>query len=421
MREVNDRIPALIMKYLKGELSDVERKELGEWIDRSELNQTLFDELTNQEKVKSKLQQFQSIDKDELWKKTLKMIDLEESEPEEVNIGRPVLWRRIAVAASVLILFSITLYFSLRKNGDDTYNQMLRSEVVHDLSPGSDKAFLTLADGTVLWLDSIKGEIALMSGMKVRKTADGQIIYDVSLSNPESGANEKLSKYNQISTPRGGQYQIVLSDGTKVWLNSSSSLKYPIHFNEDTRSVELSGEAYFEVNTQKGAQGKSVPFIVKTPKQTIEVLGTQFNVSSYEDEESVKTTLLEGKVSVAINSDGFEEPDMLQRASDPIILRPNEQSILNKNGLNVIEVNAEESIAWKNGYFSFQEADLKAVMQQLSRWYDVDIVYAGRVPDGTFTGKIHRNMSISKVFEVLDFVGVDFKIERTDKYTLTIY
>lgn len=410
MKKVNNRIPALIMKHLKGVLLEEERVELEEWLNKSKSNQALFDELTDDEKVKIKLRRFQSIKKDDLWDKTIRMINQEEDDHHEVVVKRLLPWHRIAAIASVLILVSITSYLFFGSNQDESSHQIVESQIMQDLAPGGDKAFLTLADGTVISLDSIRGEISLMGGMKVRKTAEGKIVYEVASSNLR---NDESLKYNQISTPRGGQYQIVLSDGTKVWLNSASSLKYPIQFDGKVRSVELTGEAYFEVNTKNGQTNQPIPFFVKTSKQIIEVLGTHFNVSSYEDEESVKTTLLEGKVSVSINSNDFERPS--------IILKPSEQAILSKNSFNVIEVNGEDFVAWKDGYFSFQRADLKTVMHQLSRWYDVDIVYTGEIPKETFTGKIYRNMSISKVLEVLAFAGVNFKIEGTDNSTLIIY
>lgn len=420
MKKVNDRIPVLIMKYLKGLLMKEERAELEEWLNKSELNQALFDELTDEQRVKLKLQRFQTIKKDDVWDKTIRMINQEEGSRETMAVRRFVPWYRTAAVASVLILISIGSYFYLKNNQEEPSHQTVENQIIPDLEPGSDKAFLTLADGTVVSLDSIEGEISLMSGMTVRKTNEGKLVYEIASSTRRSG--EGL-KYNQVSTPRGGQYQIVLADGTKVWLNSASSLKYPIQFDGTSRIVELTGEAYFEVNAQKGVANQSIPFLVKTSKQTIEVLGTHFNVSSYEDEGSVKTTLLEGKVAVSVNSYNLEDSGFIGDRSynDRIVLKPNEQSILSKNSFKVIEVNGDDFVAWKNGYFSFQRADLRSVMHQLSRWYDVDIVYTGEIPKETFTGKIYRNMSLSKVLEVLAFAGVNFKIEGVDNSILVIY
>lgn len=421
MKKVNNRIPALIMKHLKGELLEEEKKELDQWLNRSEQNQALFDELTDDDKVTSKLRRFQSIKKDSVWDKTLKMINEAYDDQEEVAIRRMTPWRRIAAIASVLILISIASYFVLTNKKGKVSFQSVEAPVIQDLAPGGDKAFLTLADGTVISLDSINGEISLMGGMAVRKTAEGKLVYGISSSDLQNG--EDL-KYNQISTPRGGQYQVILSDGTKVWLNSASSLKYPIQFDGTSRVVELTGEAYFEVNAKKGLANQSIPFFVKTSKQTVEVLGTHFNVNSYEDEGFVKTTLLEGKVAVSINSNRFESSNMIEKSpafNDRIVLKPNEQSILSKSDFKVIEVNGEDFVAWKDGYFSFQRADLKAVMHQLSRWYDMDIVYKGEMPKETFTGKIYRNMSLSKVLDVLAFAGVNFKIEGADNSILIIY
>lgn len=421
MKKVNDRIPVLIMKHLNKVLLEEERKELDQWLNRSEHNRVLFNELTDDNIVKSKLQRFQSIKKDSVWDKTLKMINEENDDQNEVTIRRMTPWRRIAAIASVLLMISVAFYIVTVNQQEKVSFQSVETSVIQDLAPGGDRAFLTLADGTVISLDSINGDISLMGDMTVRKTSEGKLVYGVSSLDLQVG--EDL-KYNQISTPRGGQYQIVLSDGTKVWLNSASSLKYPIQFDGASRVVELTGEAYFEVNTKKGLANQSIPFLVKTSTQTIEVLGTHFNVNSYEDEGLVKTTLLEGKVAVSINSNRLESTSMIDKSpifSSRIVLKPNEQSILSKSDFKVIEVNGEDFVAWKDGYFSFQNADLKAVMHQLSRWYDMDVVYIGEVPNETFTGKIYRNMSLSKVLEVLAFAGVTFKIEGVVNSRLIIY
>ena len=282
----------------------------------------------------------------------------------------------------------------------------------NDVLPGGNKATLTLADGTLVVLDETKdGEIADISGIRISKNKDDQIVYEISDANPSSkGA---ATKYNQISTPRGGQYQIILPDGTKVWLNAASSLKYPVQFTGKSRIVELTGEAYFEVNSQLLKNGKKLPFIVKSLSQTIEVLGTHFNVNSYDDEDAIKTTLLEGIVRVFANSNQNKELENLNEIDQNkgIILNPNQQSVLKRGRINVVKVDAEESVAWKKGYFSFKNADLSNVMRQLSRWYDVDVFYEGEIPSGTYSGKVYRNMNISKVFEILAYTELNFRVE----------
>src|SRR5690606_22892486 len=272
--------------------------------------------------------------------------------------------------------------------------------VKNDLTPGGNRATLTLADGRIVALDkSSNGLIAESERMKVNKTADGLIVYNLTKSSQSKG---KSPRYNVITTPRGGQFQIILSDGTKVWLNAASTLRYPENFESDRRNVELLGEAYFEVSNQKSDLGKTTPFLVHTALQTVEVLGTHFNINSYQDEGVEKTSLLEGSVKVTINS---------SESKKAVVLKPNQQSTLNGLTLDVSAIDSDEIVAWKNGYFSFEGANIEEVMRQLSRWYDVDIVYEGNIPEGKFTGKVYRNMNLSKVLDILYYAKVNFRIE----------
>jgi ferric-dicitrate binding protein FerR (iron transport regulator) len=200
---------------------------------------------------------------------------------------------------------------------------------------------------------------------------------------------------NTLTTPRGGQYEVMLPDGTKVWLNSASSLTYPVTFAGKERRVELTGEAYFEV-----AKNTSSPFFVKTSGQTVKVLGTHFNINSYEDEKCVKTTLLEG--SVVITSDGNKQA---------VNLKPGQQSVNKAASFDVInEADIDEAVAWKNGKFLFRNTDLQTVMRQLSRWYDVDVEYQGTIAERHYRGRISRNVPVSQVFEILKTSGINFII-----------
>jgi ferric-dicitrate binding protein FerR (iron transport regulator) len=200
---------------------------------------------------------------------------------------------------------------------------------------------------------------------------------------------------NTLTTPRGGQYEVVLPDGTRVWLNSNTSLTYPIIFQGKERHVELTGEAYFEV-----AKNAAAPFFVKTQSQTVEVLGTHFNINSYADEKSVKTTLLEGRVKITGNGN-----------RKTVSLKPGQQSINNLAIIYIInDADIEEAVAWKNGKFLFRNTDLQTVMRQLSRWYDVDVEYKGTVATKHYRGRISRNVTVSQVFEILKTSGVNFII-----------
>lgn len=299
--------------------------------------------------------------------------------------------QRYAAAAIILITLGIGAYFITGKNNQ----KALPAIALQDRVPGGNKAVLTLANGKQIVLDEAgKGEIAQQPGISISNTPEGQIVYTVT-GETASAENEIPGRSNTISTPKGGQYQVVLSDGTKVWLNSASAISYPSTFSTQQRLVELRGEAYFEV-----AKNAKVPFRVKTAVQTVEVLGTHFNINAYDDEPLMKTTLLEGSVSV---SAGGEQQ----------MLVPGQQARVNKKGTTIQvgdDVNPDKIVAWKNGVFSFEHDDLKSVMRQISRWYDVDVVYTGPVPEDKFLGEISRNSKLSEVLKILELNNVRFKI-----------
>jgi len=266
-------------------------------------------------------------------------------------------------------------------------------QIKTDLAPGGNKAVLTLGDGSTIVLDDAKnGALTQQGNTKVFKL-NGKLTYD-----PANTKNDQIF-YNTISTPRGGQYQIELPDGSQVWLNAFSSLRFPTAFTGKERRVEITGEVYFEV-----AKNPNMPFKVTigTPSENaseIEVLGTRFNIMAYKDEAAVNTTLLEG--SVKINQD-----------SKAVLLKPGQQARLQDKSIKIIDhVDTEEAIAWKNGYFQFTSASLQQVMRQLARWYDVDISYEGNVPERRFGGKISRDNNASEVLKVLELSKVKFRIE----------
>jgi transmembrane sensor len=270
--------------------------------------------------------------------------------------------------------------------------QLSRTE---DIAPGSNKAVLTLADGTKISLTDVEnGQLATQSGIVVTKNANGQLVYTVN--NTVQGNLSADVSYNTISTPRGGQYQINLPDGTSVWLNSASSLRFPVNFsNLRERKVELIGEAYFEVKSNK-----SKPFRVASEGQTVEVLGTHFNVMAYPNEKNLETTLLEGKVSV--KTGGTEKS-----------IVPGEQSQLRNGSIKVLKLADPESVvAWKNNLFQFDNMDIDKVLRQIERWYDVEVNYVGARPDVYFTGVIPKDVKVSRILMALEQAcGVKFVIE----------
>jgi transmembrane sensor len=262
-----------------------------------------------------------------------------------------------------------------------------------DVPPGKDKAILTLSNGRKIVLDnSANGQLTTQSGSNILKTRDGQIAY------ADAGKTEPnlSSSFNNITTPNGGQWQVILPDGSKVWLNSSSSLDYPATFkNHKERIVQLKGEAYFEV-----AKDRQHPFIVKSDKQTVSVLGTHFNINAYDNEASVKTTLEEGKIKIA-NIRGTEK-----------ILIPGQQATLTGSQLKITEADLVEALAWKNGYFRFNDENIQSIMRQLARWYDIDVQYKNDTPTDGLNGKISRYKNISQVLKALEATKiVHFKIE----------
>lgn len=300
-------------------------------------------------------------------------------------------WTTIAAAAAVILCLSVGLYFY-------SYDGVSgKSSFANDIKPGGNKAFLTLADGSKISLtDAINGEIAKQAGISITKTKDGQLIYNVV---GQETSNNETNVFNTIETPRGGQYQIKLPDGTSVWLNASSSLRYPAVFSTHDRTVELKGEGYFEV-----AKDKNRPFKVKSGAQELKVLGTHFNVNAYADDAWIRTTLLEGSVQVSKDKGTATEKD--------IVLKPGEQSLLSSNKLSVTTTDTEESVAWKNGYFKFNDENIEQILKKVSRWYDVDIQYEGRMTDKIFNGKVSRYSNVSEVLQILELTGaIHFKIE----------
>nr|WP_199076685.1 FecR family protein [Pedobacter sp. ASV19] len=303
------------------------------------------------------------------------------------------LWLKVTSAAVVLILLSVYLFLYLSHQKAAPTRQVAKTS---DIVPGGNKAFLTLANGKKISLtDAANGELVKEAGLVIQKKANGQLIYTAANSAGPAAGNQ----YNTIETPRGGKYEINLPDGTKVWLNSASALRYPLNFAGHFRQVELKGEGYFEV-----AKDKTKPFLVKTTLQEVEVLGTHFNISSYTDEATVKTTLLEGSVKVKVNPGG-------SKVNLQEILKPGQQSQLKADQIKVGPADLESVMAWKNGDFVFEGDDLKSIMRQLSRWYDVEVIYQGNFENLRFGGYVSRSKNISSVLNIMASTGkVHFEI-----------
>jgi len=309
-------------------------------------------------------------------------------------------WFRIAAAAVFigLLCTGILIYTKKPPQPRENIARTIPSPTSqNDLAAGGNKATLTLSNGQKLVLsDSLTGNIVRQSGLVISKTAGGQLVYHIH--NDPSSAGDSNIGYNTLSTARAEQYQVVLADGTKVWLNAATTLRYPVNFEKlTTRKVELDGEAYFEV-----VENKAKPFIVHTARQDIQDLGTYFNVNSYADDPSAKTTLLEGSVKI----------------NNSMILKPGQQATTTSDGaIKVHYANTRSVMAWKNGYFDFDDENIREIMRKVARWYDAEIIYTGEVSNKTMTGSMSRFENVSKILEILQQTGLfTFRIEQHKIY-----
>jgi transmembrane sensor len=372
----NRRLNKLAQKWKDGSITAQEQMEFNQWYDSFE--DTLLDDVSTESVSELKSRLYANI-----------------LTQENIQAKPPVksfkLWYRIAAAAVILVVLSIGIYINTSSYQKKNSNDYLVKE---DVKPGGNRALLTLADGTTIVIDdAADGKLAEQSGIVITKTKEGQLVYQ--FEDKESQGKELGNQFNKISTPKGGQYQVNLPDGTKVWLNAATSIKFPVTFsNLKERKVELNGEAYFEVH-----KDRLKPFKVSSDLQEVEVLGTHFNVNTYKNESNSKTTLIEG--SVRLHS----------AVTEDIMLKPGEQSVLNNKRVDVSKINTEEVIAWKNGNFLFNDESLISIMKQLERWYDVEVDYS-TIPDTHYNGFISRNVNLSKVLKHLEVTGnLKFKIE----------
>ncbi|NRF41918.1 FecR family protein [Pedobacter foliorum] len=362
----------LLKRYIAGNCTEQEKGLLETWYLQHEIKD--LSQIAEEDKEKQLDEIFSSL-------------------PIHHNHARRIsLWPGIAAAAVALIALGSALYFYRYKL---PMQEVAQHQYVNDIKPGGNKAVLTLADGRKVVLENAaNGDIAKQAGVTITKTKDGQLVYEVAKVNEDPDAPNPL---NTITTPKGGQYQISLPDGSNVWLNAASSLRYPLGFNKKERKVELTGEAYFEV-----AHNAATPFKVKTNTQEVEVLGTHFNISSYQDDENIKTTLLEGSVKVS---------QIQSKVSK--LLKPGQQAIVT-NTINVTNVDAEQAIAWKEDLFMFNEDNLDHIMRMIARWYNVEAVFNDEsLKTELYSGSVSKFVNVSHVLKKLELMGgVQFTIEN---------
>lgn len=389
------------------------------------LQQYLNDRATEEERM----QLFQALQRNEVdWESMLVQLGLqEEHDPayrsgdftvmiEQIMQNRPV--KRMLhtirwwVAAAVLLLLVGGFWLVVNRSNSKTKPTALTPSV-QDVMPGTQGAVLTLANGRQIVIDStVNGNITQEGNMTVRRV-DDQLVYETNKTKEQPAVTSAIT-YNELSTPRGRQFQLVLPDGSRVWLNAASSIKYPVVFAANERRVEITGEAYLEVT-----KDPSKPFRVSLPPTTerhgaiIEVLGTHFNVNAYEDESAVKSTLLEGRVKVSCQlANGEKAEDMLVA-----VLQPGQQAVITGlvHAIPVKPTDVNAVVAWKNGVFDFQDASVQQVMRQLARWYDIDVQYENGIPAIEFGGKMGRDLSLMNVLRFLEKSGLHCKLERKRK------
>lgn len=389
MNDTLHKLSELAFKYLKGELTEVEAKELDEYLEESEANRSFFEKLTSNDHLNARLHDVYGVDEKAMWRNVVA------ATPRLQKTRIISIHSSLKYAAAVILVAALGAFWLInrpQKAAVSTTNSGVRP-IQKDILPGGNKAILTLANGQTIILDSVSnGNLTLQGKTEIVKTGDGQLSYNAAAIGGEV-------YYNTIFTPKGGQYQLILPDGSKVWMNAASSLHFPTAFVEHERIVELDGEAYFEV-----AKNALKPFIVKLKNGiNVQVLGTHFNIMAYVEEKEMKTTLLEGLVKVS-------------RGAAVAMLKPGQQAFAQAGntgaGIRVDKnANVDEAVAWKNGIFQFNNADLKTVMRQVARWYDVDISYEGNLPEKRFTGKMARNLKAAELLSGIEYVGVRFKID----------
>jgi transmembrane sensor len=382
------QIVHLLHKHVKGELNSKERNKLDEWAAKSEKNRQLLQDVTNQQILTSDIVSFSSFNWDDAARK------LAENGVPVVQgsiIHRTFNISRLMAAASIFLALSISAYWWFYHSRSKPVPQAQLPEKAKpvEVVPGSFKARLTLADGSVVILDSAALGRLTTQGQTSIENKKGQLVYD-----GKAAISEEKVLYNTLTTGKGESYSVVLADGTKVWLNAASSVHYPLTFPGSNRIVEVSGEAYFEV-----AKDLHQPFIVRANGMEIKVTGTVFNVNAYGDEDKITTTLLEGKVQVT-------------KEKRTQVLLPGQQAELLSSGTIQLKKDADidKAVGWKKGLFVFKEDDVQSLMNQLSRWYDVNVVYRGTIKD-KFTGIIDRNLPVTVVLEMLEKSTVHFQIE----------
>jgi transmembrane sensor len=377
-----ERLVSLIVRKLSGELDPEAYRELQAWAADDAGNQVLLDRLSDEEGLEKELLQYRGIDPSAGYRRWLAEIEGRR----RIRRMRVVGWAAAACLLAAVVVSGLIRHTLSGQSGTPAVAVNKQT-----ILPGRNTATLVLSNGRQILLDSAAaGSLAMDGNARLTKPDSMSLSYQAL-----AGVATPAVAYNTLTTPRSGQYQLTLADGSRVWLNNISSLHFPTAFVGKERIVELSGEGYFEV-----ANVPSKPFIVKVGGESVEVLGTNFNIMAYSEEGGTQTTLLTGAVRVRLGNNSVQ-------------LKPDEQARVNANGSLSIsrDVNAEDVVSWKNGFFYFGRASFAAVMRQISRWYNIDVVYEGKVPELEFGGKIDRSLTLEELLQYLDKSQVHFRLE----------
>jgi ferric-dicitrate binding protein FerR (iron transport regulator) len=387
------KIASLITKFLDGSLSSEESGVLNEWIDENKKHQILFEKLTSPDYLQDHLHYWENDNTAKQWElleTALKENRTNHSQETSVKVLIRKSLRYAAMAVPVILLCGTGWYFVHYKNGKKGADHPGSSLANVYIMPKGKVAQLVLGNGKVVNLNnSLKETITEKNGTKVNNGKN-------SLSYPNTNTKSKETIYNTLVVPRGGEYEVTLSDGTKVWLNAASSLRFPVQFNGNERKVFLTGEGYFEVS-----KDAAHPFVVNTNKMDVTVLGTSFDVSAYPDDPGERTVLNTG--SVRVNT-----VEGIAGLNDGVILKPGYEAVLseNENNLRTNTANMESVLAWKNGMFIFEGEPLGSIMRKLSRWYNVNVKFDNDTDTGLhFTGRIKRFENITGLLNLMELTG----------------
>jgi ferric-dicitrate binding protein FerR (iron transport regulator) len=405
MEEV-DYLAALLLKQLRNELTETELQYLEKWKAGHPSYAQVSEQINDGDQLLNDLLAMKQVDKEGWWQQISKRVTV-------VKKPAPLYRRWYTYAAAALVLLmagAITWpYFNPKKLPAPVVEKQTPEDI--EIAPGGNRALLTLSTGSVINLENAtNGKLAQEGNANVVKLKDGELKYE------QTGDAATTTVWNTLSTPRGGQYNLVLPDGSKVWLNAASSIKYPTHFSANERRVSITGEAFFEVTRKK------IPFRVTIPPQPgaghsceVEVLGTGFNIMAYNDEDAIKTTLVNGKIKVSVSSTTHTESNLFK------LLAPGQQAQIPKatSGVAINDLikvvgvgDMNDALAWKNGFISLNNSDIKYIMRTISRWYNVEVSYQGKLPDYKFTGYIPRSENFSSVIKTLEFSGVHFRLQK---------